>query len=216
MSVFECAIRLVLAMLVGAVIGFEREVNGHTAGFRTHIIVCIGSALVMITGYWILADGKGSDVGRFAAQVISGIGFLGAGAIIKNKSNVKGLTTAACLWTTSGLGLAIGAGAYAAAGIAAGLFMITLHFLKILEKKLLAKDSKYAVEVIFEQEDTKNAERVMESVKAQKLDISDWSYSSKKEVRFTGKIASKMSVEHFIHTLMQLENVESVQTKQLE
>src|SRR5690554_2770579 len=100
----EIAIRLVLSVVLGGLIGLERESHGRPAGFRTHILVCIGSTLVMIISAYAFMEfstGRpgGYDPGRIAAQVISGIGFLGAGTIMREGANVRGLTTAASLWT---------------------------------------------------------------------------------------------------------------------
>lgn len=114
-------LRLVLACACGAAIGFERSRRFKEAGIRTHIIVCCGAALAMIVSKYgfadlTLADGsafagtRGADPARVAAQVVSGISFLGAGVIFKNGGTVKGLTTAACLWVTAGIGLAVGSG----------------------------------------------------------------------------------------------------------
>ena len=114
-------LRLLLASLCGAAIGFERSRRFKEAGIRTHIIVCCGAALAMIVSKYGFADltlangsmfpgTRGADPARIAAQVVSGISFLGAGVIFKNGGTIKGLTTAACLWATAGIGLAVGAG----------------------------------------------------------------------------------------------------------
>lgn len=103
--------RLAGALALGTLIGFERERRGQPAGIRTHAVVCIGSALMMITSIKMadLAPDR-ADPARIAAQVVSGIGFLGAGAILKHGTSIRGLTTAACLWGVAGTGLAVGAG----------------------------------------------------------------------------------------------------------
>ena len=121
----EVILRLVIATLFGGLIGLERESHKRPAGFRTHILVCIGSALVMIVSQYAFLDfaekSMGYDPGRIAAQVISGIGFLGAGTILREGSTVKGLTTAASLWVVSGIGLAIGSGFYLFGAVTTGL-----------------------------------------------------------------------------------------------
>lgn len=109
-------LRLVLAVILGGIIGFERGRSGRPAGLRTHILVCLGSVLAMMTNQYIFETYKISDPTRMAAQVISGIGFLGAGTIlVTGRNQVKGLTTAAGLWATACMGLAIGIGFYKAA-----------------------------------------------------------------------------------------------------
>ena len=113
---FELISRLVLAAALGSVIGFERERLSWAAGLRTHMLVCVGSCLVMIVSAFGFADVLGPhvilDPSRVAAQVVSGVGFLGAGSIILRNEVVKGLTTAASLWTVAGVGLAVGCGLY--------------------------------------------------------------------------------------------------------
>jgi putative Mg2+ transporter-C (MgtC) family protein len=109
-SLLDAVGRLVVAAVCGAVIGMEREAHAQAAGLRTHMVLAIGAALVMLVSLRIAGDGSGADPGRIAAQVVSGIGFLGAGAILRFGTTVRGLTTAACLWTAAGIGLAVGGG----------------------------------------------------------------------------------------------------------
>ncbi len=119
----EIIIRLFLAMVFGGIIGFERAGSNHDAGLRTHILVCLGSACVMIMSESI-HNAYGGDVMRVGAQVVSGIGFLGAGCILVHGKRIRGLTTAAGLWATACLGLAIGVGNYFVSIIMV-LFMIS-------------------------------------------------------------------------------------------
>ena len=130
-------LRLCVACLCGTVIGLDREYRVKDAGFRTHFLVALGSALMMIVsqyGFDELAasrDGLRFDPGRIAAQVVSGIGFIGAGTIIIHRQLVRGLTTAASLWATAGFGLAAGAGMYALAAAAAALTLFGLEVLTL-------------------------------------------------------------------------------------
>lgn len=138
--------RLILAALIGGLIGIEREVHNRPAGLRTHVLVTLGSALIMlisIDGFFNLPGNRISgDPARLASQVVSGIGFLGAGTIMRNGTNINGLTTAASLWVSAGIGLAIGAGYYLGAIITAVIVLLTLMTLGILEKKILTKKYK--------------------------------------------------------------------------
>lgn len=139
----EIFLRLFLAGILGGVIGFEREQTHRPAGFRTHILVCLGSALVMITSEFIFDRyhlSTNLDPARLGAQVISGIGFLGAGTIIREGINVRGLTTAASLWAVSCVGIAAGIGFYEGAVIATVLIFLTLIALKRTEKLLIRKN----------------------------------------------------------------------------
>ena len=137
----DILLRLVCAMLVGMVIGMEREFTHRPAGLRTHILVALGACAVMITGQLIFAQykpfGANSDPARLAAQVVSGVGFLGAGTIMREGVNVKGLTTAASLWAVACLGIAAGGGYYGVALIGMVLMLITLTVLEMLQNAML-------------------------------------------------------------------------------
>lgn len=139
---FITIFRLLLACILGGLIGYERESMNRPAGFRTHILVCLGSALVMVTSEYIFGKYStvvNADPARLGAQVISGIGFLGAGTIIREGASVKGLTTAASLWAVSCVGIAAGIGFYEGAIMAALVIYLTLIFLKRLEDNIARK-----------------------------------------------------------------------------
>ncbi len=123
----DVIIRLALAVLVGALIGLEREKTKHAAGLRTHLLVCIGSTLITLTSI----DMFPQNPAPITAAIITGIGFLGAGTIFRDKNNVRGLTTAASIWAVAGLGLALGAGAYVIATVGTLAMMFTLEFGRI-------------------------------------------------------------------------------------
>ena len=129
----DAAWKLGLAVLLSGIIGFEREHSHRPAGFRTHILVAVGSALIMLTSVYIAEKYKGQmnvDITRMSGQVVSGIGFLGAGTILREGFSVKGLTTAASLWAVSCIGIAIGAGFVAGAVVATFVIYMTLNSLK--------------------------------------------------------------------------------------
>lgn len=129
--------RIVFACLLGGIIGYERESANRPAGFRTHILVCVGAAMVMLTGEYVHDNfGGSSDPARLGAQVVSGIGFLGAGTILRAGLNVRGLTTAASLWAVSCIGLACGIGFYSGAVITTAVICATLSYFKKFEEKL--------------------------------------------------------------------------------
>lgn len=141
----EIILRLFLAAVLGGAVGIDRQRYEWAAGLRTHMLVCLGSALIMIVSAYgftgVQMEGHISlDPSRVAAQVVSGIGFLGAGTILFLKHEVvKGLTTAAGLWTVAGIGLAIGGGLYFAAGAATVLVLIILVVIKPYKKKLIVE-----------------------------------------------------------------------------
>ena len=133
-------VRLLLAVLLGGIIGFERGRAGRPAGLRTHILVCLGAALAMMTNQFIFENFAESDPTRMAAQVISGIGFLGAGTIlVTGRHQVRGLTTAAGLWATACMGLAIGTGFYLAAIVSCILIAFVIEILHKFDNMLLSK-----------------------------------------------------------------------------
>lgn len=128
--------------MLGGIVGFEREKVGKPAGLRTHILVCLGSTVTMLTSLFMFYQFQGKtnlDPGRIAAQVISGIGFLGAGTIILEGPNVKGLTTAATLWIIAAIGLAIGVGFYYGAVLSTIIIFIVLRTLSKFENNVLNK-----------------------------------------------------------------------------
>ena len=138
----EVIIKLLLAVIVGGFTGYEREKSNQFAGFRTHILVSIGSCITSIIALELFDNYSNistMDPARLPAQVLSGIGFLGAGAILKNSNGIRGLTTAAGIWATACIGIAIGYGQYVL-GIASGLLvMITLYMLKRFDKVISKK-----------------------------------------------------------------------------
>ncbi|MCF7873929.1 MAG: MgtC/SapB family protein [Candidatus Omnitrophica bacterium] len=142
MNILTTAFRLILAFILGSVIGYERERKKRRAGLRTHILVCVGSALIMLVSlyvYHLYGESVAIDPTRIAAGVVTGIGFLGAGTIIRSSEGVKGLTTAASIWLASAIGLAVGCGFISAALIATFLVYLILSFLKRIEKEKIKK-----------------------------------------------------------------------------
>ncbi len=131
--------RLLLVMVLAGFIGFERERQGRAAGFRTHILVAVGSCLVMMTGLYLAeaqTGGGNVDPTRMASQVVSGIGFLGAGTILQFRASVRGLTTAASLWAAAGIGIAVGAGFLSAALAATVVVFLSLFALGRWERAM--------------------------------------------------------------------------------
>jgi putative Mg2+ transporter-C (MgtC) family protein len=142
LSNHELLFRLFLAVVLGGLIGLEREFHGRAAGFRTHILVCLGSTIIMMASMQIYeryADLTSNNVirvdpGRIAASIVTGIGFLGAGVILRSGEAVRGLTTAACIWFVAGVGIVIGIGLYVLAFESSALALFTLFVLKQVER----------------------------------------------------------------------------------
>ncbi|AFQ46184.1 MgtC/SapB family protein [Desulfosporosinus meridiei] len=160
---YEMAFRLFIACVFGGVVGFEREKNDSPAGFRTHILVSLGSALVMILSMYGFNDFAtvNKDPARLAAQVVSGIGFLGAGTILRDKTSVKGLTTAASLWVVAAIGLAAGAGFYFSSFFVTLLVFLTLE--RSVETYFFRNSQTIRVEAINGTCKVKDINRLLES-----------------------------------------------------
>lgn len=141
MELIDILLKLVLAIALGGLIGLEREASQKPAGFRTNILVCVGSAMMMSLAAGLVAakGGTGDSLLRMAAGVVTGIGFLGAGTIIHARGMVVGLTTASTLWVVAGLGLVIGSGYYVPAVLLTALIMFTLILFRRIEETYLRK-----------------------------------------------------------------------------
>ena len=150
----EMLLRLALACFFGLIIGGERQARQKVAGVRTHVLVSLGSCLIMILSVDIASaiPNRQGDPGRMAAQVVSGIGFLGAGAILKEGVSVIGLTTAASLWLIAAVGLATGAGSFVSAGIATLFGWLTLSVLGRIDSFLHRKKNNHTLYIEFSQE----------------------------------------------------------------
>lgn len=147
-------VKLILAMLCSSIIGIEREAKHRPAGLRTHVIVCIASTLIMAIGIFLKDEyvfaAPNMDPVRLAAQIISGIGFLGAGTIIKGRDTVFGLTTAATLWSVACIGITVGAGYYLEAVLATLCILLVLRVINFFEGYYQKKHSKYIVSMYIE------------------------------------------------------------------
>ena len=165
-------VRLTLAAFCGGLIGIGRVKKRRPAGFRTHTLVCLGAALTMIISQYLWARGQSTDLSRLGAQVINGIGFLGAGTIIvTGRQQIKGLTTAAGLWASACMGLAIGAGFYVGAIVGCALIIITTSVLSALEVKIMSTARNMNIYIEFQ--NTDDIGRVIDSVKKLEVKIYD-------------------------------------------
>ena len=199
--------RLVLAAIAGAVVGTERELRRQTAGLRTHILICVGACLLMILSIWLpatVASEKG-DPARIAAQVVSGIGFLGAGAFVKIGNDVKGMTTASSLWVIAAIGLTIGAGLWMPAMIALALAFFALSTLEPIERRLFPAERFKYIQVWFD-ENSADREAVMKVIKSHGVRISSVDASqdvaaSVTRLNVLGKIPVNLDIERFFREI---------------
>ena len=183
----ELITRIVVAALLGGIIGFEREFRAKEAGFRTHSLVALGSALFMLISQFGFADvlthdHVSLDPSRVAAQVVSGIGFIGAGTIIFQKQVVRGLTTAAGLWTVSAIGLTCGSGMYVLAIAATVLVLLSLELMHFINKRFGSKH----LTVTFSAPSQEAANNVLAVLRKQEVDVE--SYQMKERETAQGKV----------------------------
>lgn len=144
MTILQVLLRTLAAVLCGAVIGNERARHGQAAGMRTHILVCLGACMTAMSSVFVAGTGSSGDVFRIPAQVVSGIGFLGAGMIIlKNNNMITGLTTAAGVWTTGTIGVALGYGFYLGAFTVTALFLLTVILFARFERRRKTSEAIY-------------------------------------------------------------------------
>ena len=191
-------IRLLMAGLMGGLIGLEREVRAKEAGLRTHFIVALGSALFMIISQYAF-EGRQHDAARVAAQVVSGIGFIGAGVIIFQKNVVRGVTTAAGLWVAAAIGLACGAGMYVVAGAATIMTALCLEAMHFFHRYIAEK----VVEVTLSSTGGADQLAVLERLKEENLKLESYSVSEGK-IHLSLRMRQKDYMEtlrKFVHKL---------------
>ncbi len=214
----ETIIRLVLAALFGAAVGIEREHKDWAAGLRTHMMVCVGASLIMMVSAFGFSDILGTknvelDPSRVAAQVVSGIGFIGAGTILFLKQGViRGLTTAAGLWTVAAIGLATGGGMYFAASVTTGIALIILWGLKPIEQRFFDRFKQTSIKVVI-YDSAKLMEVVNKIFHNSQLEISDCSLNktaSECSVSFKFRGLDSLEVTGIINELQADPNIKEV------
>lgn len=218
MDVFLVATRLILAAILGAVIGIEREIKNRAAGFRTHIIVSVGACLIMLIGIDAIGDiskDQARDTARLAGQVVSGIGFLGAGTILQKNNGVSGLTTAATLWLSGAIGLAVGIGYYEGAIIATVICLITLVSLKGISDLINKKTTKSYSMIFNNNNFDQNSFYDFTSeqgVEVRKLDIIDEEMDEKSMIEVTFSFNKNYDIDGFFKKLKSEYNLQSVKS----
>ncbi len=218
-TVSSAVFKLILSLIAGGLVGLNREQHKQPAGFRTHILICVGATLLMMLSIYIpqvYFDFKNGDPSRIAAQVVSGIGFLGAGAIIRMGSNVRGLTTAASIWLISAIGLAIGAGLYVIAFVTVIIALFTLIMLERWEKSYFPHVIMKNLVVKFERHYIHSEEiksiLIKRKIHYQITDINaDTGNDISSEIKFLIRIPENTDIGDFMRTLYQVKYVNNVQ-----
>lgn len=175
LSIVSVLFRLILCLILSGIVGMGRQSKGRPAGLRTHILVCLGATTIMMTGQYVFETFHTGDPARLGAQVVAGIGFLGAGTIMTRgeKKEVKGLTTAAGLWSTAALGLAIGIGFYEAAIIGCLAIYVVEQILKKPESKRNLASKSYAIRIYAELENTHAISQLIENLNQQSRSLTE-------------------------------------------
>lgn len=206
------AVRLVLTVLLSGAVGIERERHGKAAGLRTHILVCLGAAMAAMTGLYISQE-YNTDISRIAAQVISGIGFLGAGTIlVRSNSTITGLTTAASVWATGALGLAIGYGFYEAALLCSVLMLFIESKLGNLDR--IISRSTHEIGVYAELADASRMNETVEAIRSSGIRIVSMDITTAKSslpngvgAKMTLRLPKELSSHDALETLNRTDNV---------
>jgi len=207
--------RLALITLIAGAIGYERERHGRAAGFRTHILVGVGSCLVMLTGLYLsetMAGRTTIDPTRMAAQVISGIGFLGAGTILRFRASVRGLTTAASLWAVGGVGLAVGAGFLIGAVLTGLIVLIVMIGLSRLEHAIRKEwYQTLVVETMSSGQELARIRRLLaeHEIEIRDLDIKEGQQPDRVRLEFQVKLLPGQPREEIVDQLRQLERTQA-------
>lgn len=209
--------RLILAAVLSGLVGFEREFHGRAAGFRTHILLCVGSTLIMLTSLHIFDlyyTKTPVDPARIAAGVITGIGFLGAGTIMHSGSSIRGLTTAASLWVVAGIGLAVGSGLYLGAILTTILAIITLMIFSRLEHAMIRKDW-YKTVIIEVKEGIDQIKSIRDILAGCKCDITNFEADRSKDgsnmvLKFGLKLINLRYADQVMEDIRHLDGVKNV------
>lgn len=228
MAWWETGLRLILAAVIGCIIGVERERKNRPAGMRTHVLVCVGAALIAVMERYLVVDalsmnlqyansGVAVSLGRISAQVVSGIGFLGAGTIFISQKKIAGLTTAASLWNAACLGLVAGMGFYGLAAVGCAIVMITLT---VLQKVVKVNSVKHVeVKFIHRLETIAFINEIFQRLKIEVLDV-DFHVENKADFNlytnlYTLDMKGKASYIDIVNCLSEHANVQVVRTRNI-
>lgn len=208
----EYSLRIGAALLIGMIVGLEREFQGKPAGIRTNILMCVGSCLIMIISLQVARESGGTaDPGRIAAQVVPGVGFLCAGTIMRSRFSISGLTTAATIWVLSALGLAAGAGYYLLASAGTVAIVIVLILIRYLETYIISRRTTYKINVEMKKSSLAPS-LVNEVIQKKNIPREDLKYQSEKEklVTIFEYTASKKELDKTIRKISSIDGVISV------
>jgi putative Mg2+ transporter-C (MgtC) family protein len=206
--------RLVVASILGALVGFEREKHGQSAGLRTHTLVCVGSALITITSLKVATFSNQVDPSRIAAQIVTGIGFLGAGAILRLGLSIRGLTTAAGLWCIAGVGLAVGYGFYIPAVVTTIIVVVAVYGMEKMERILIGAKHLRTMKIYGKDKDSilEKVERLFASNKLQIQNLGFNKNISDKtiQITLTVRIPEEMDLDELSSKLSTITEIDRI------
>jgi len=217
----QIILRVLVGAALGAVIGFERERHDQPAGLRTHMILVIGATLAMVLsvnlGYLFARPGTPADPARLAAQVISGIGFLGAGAILRYGFTVKGLTTATSMWTMAIVGMAVGAGYYLIGVLATGLMLVVLALLNVFENRFVRTSvSRFiTIETDYHKGVVKSVRHIIQQLSDNLVSFNIQKHFKNKRLRIqvVARISRDQALEEIIEALSDIDGVRNLKVE---
>jgi putative Mg2+ transporter-C (MgtC) family protein len=217
-TVESTVFKFLISLIAGGLVGLNRERHKQPAGFRTHILICMGSTLLMVVSIYIpqtYFNFQNGDPGRIAAQVVTGIGFLGAGAIIRLGTNVRGLTTAASIWLISAIGLAIGAGLYLISLVMVVFALFTLIILEFAERRMMPQLSIKTIALEFNHNNFPETQ-IQEIFKQQKIHLTECNItvhsngSNHTEVKMIVKVPEKIKMSELLSLFNSLDRIKAV------
>lgn len=217
----QIIIRILVGAILGALVGLERERHDQPAGLRTHMILVIGATLAMVlsvnVGYLYARPGTPSDPARLAAQVISGIGFLGAGAILRYGLSVKGLTTATSLWTMAIVGMAVGAGYYLIGIVSTALMLIVLSLVNVVENRFLRTSvSRFiTIEATYHKGGVRSIRKMIQSFSdsISSFNIQKNVKSKRLRIQVVARISRNQHLEELIEAISDIEGVRNLKVE---
>lgn len=213
------AMRILLSTIAGFVLGLERKVHLQNVGLRTHILICLSTTVIMLTSLYIpqLYASAKSDPSRIAAQIVSGIGFLGGGAILHQGLNIRGLNSAATIWTAAGIGMAIGCGMIIVAFMAVFISVFVMFALEWFEQKHFPADQTKHLELIYKN-DMINITLLSQELKNRGLLITNVDFSKEleeKQIRiiYTVKVPDNLDISNLVEGIKYIGNLEKIKLK---
>lgn len=222
LSLHEIALRLVTATVLASIVGLDRERQRSAAGLRTHALVGLSSCLLMIVSAFGFADilgtpNVGLDPSRIAAQIVTGIGFLGAGTIIAHGNLIRGLTTAASVWTVAALGLAVGGGMYRAAAIATVIALILLLVMRPIERRLHRRWLKQTIIAVYDPK-VITPEKILDTLRAKnlhtaRLSVERQPIGNRDQIEITLDEGGEIVLQNALESVARLEGVQSAMTE---